>query len=173
MCCRHLWGATKTVVETQHGPMASGIAWFAVQADATNPSIVKHGYVAANNQSVLFPSIGVNAQGKGVMTFSLTGPDYFPSSAYVKLDATSGVTSSIHIIRESAAPADGFTGYQCFGDTRVERWGDYSAAVPDGRGPPLEAVPLDRLPGRGRSSFRRERARIQLRDRTHRSVGAR
>ena len=127
----HLWGATNTVVKTQNGPTASGIAWFAVKADATNPSIVKQGYVAANNQSVLFPSIGVNAQGKGVMTFSLTGPDYFPSSAYVKLDATSGVTSSIHIIREGAAPADGFTGYQYFGGTGVERWGDYSAAVPD------------------------------------------
>ena len=36
--------------------------------------IAKQGYVAlGNGDNVLFPSIGVNAAGKGVMTFSVSG----------------------------------------------------------------------------------------------------
>ena len=127
-----LWGATNTVVKTQNGPTAVGSAWFAVTASTGR--IVNQGYVAANLQSVLFPSIGVTSAGKAVMTFSLTGPGFYPSSAYVTLDAVHGVTGPIHVISAGVVPADGFAGYQAFGGTGVERWGDYSAAVPGGDG---------------------------------------
>lgn len=37
----------------------------------------------ANKQdSVLFPSVGVNAEGKAVIVFSVAGEDFFPSAAY-------------------------------------------------------------------------------------------
>jgi hypothetical protein len=124
----HLWGAVNTVVKTQNGPTASGIAWFDVNAD--NASIANQGYVAVNNESVMFPSIAIAANGKGVMTFSLSGPDFYPSSAYVRI-GTLGTTGTVRLIRAGVKPADGFTGYQPYGGNGVERWGDYSAAVPD------------------------------------------
>lgn len=123
-----LWGALNTVVKTENGATASGIAWFAV--DSASATVAHQGYVAVNKQSVMFPSIGIGTSGKGVMTFSMSGPDYYPTSAYVRL-GSSGPIGSVHTIRVGAAPADGFTGYQPYGGTGVERWGDYSAAVPD------------------------------------------
>ena len=124
----HLWGAVNTVVKTQNGPTASGIAWFEVNADIA--SIANQGYVAVNNESVMFPSIAISANGKGVMTFSLSGPDFYPSSAYVRI-GTGGTIGAVRLITAGVKPADGFTGYQPYGGNGVERWGDYSAAVPD------------------------------------------
>ena len=130
-----LWGAVNTVVKTSNGPTQTGIAWFAVKAttNAAKGTMANQGYVAVNNQSVFFPSIAMNSDGKGVMTFSLSGKDYYPSSAYVHISA-SGTSGPVHIMGGGAAPADGFTGYQAYGGSGVERWGDYSAAVPGGDG---------------------------------------
>ena len=65
-------------------------------------TIAKQGYVAlGNNDNVLFPSIGVNAAGKGVMTFSLSGHHYFPSAAYTSIDAVNGA-GPIHIAAAGA-----------------------------------------------------------------------
>jgi hypothetical protein len=69
------------------------------------------------------------------MTFSLTGNDFWPSSAYVRVDATNGVTSPVRIAGAGALPDDGFTGYTPLsGGTNIARWGDYSAAVADSAG---------------------------------------
>jgi hypothetical protein len=90
--------------------------------------MVKQGYVSAANNNVLFPSIGVNAIGQGVMTFTLSGPDYYPTSAYVTVNALTGA-GRIHVAGAGVGPADGFTGYVAEGGNGVQRWGDYSAAV--------------------------------------------
>ncbi len=137
-----LWAAVNTVVKTgppDVGTTTVGIAWFIVAPTMSSGgqvggSIVKQGYVAPQGASVLFPSIGVNPAGKGVMVFTLTGEDFFPSAAYVTIDALSG-TGDIHIAGAGALPEDGFTGYHFFGSPdRTARWGDYSAAVADGTG---------------------------------------
>jgi hypothetical protein len=117
----------------------TGIAYFIVSPKAiangstVRADMVKQGYVAAATDNVLFPSIGVNSSGQGIMTFTLSGPNYFPTSAYTTINANSGA-GAIHIAGAGIGPADGFTGYAPFGGSGVERWGDYSASVaaPDG-----------------------------------------
>jgi hypothetical protein len=86
----------------------------------------------ANKEYVVFPSIGVNAVGNGVVTFTLVGPDYYPSAAFAAIDKVNGA-GPIQIASSGAGPEDGFSGYGAFGG-RVARWGDYSAAVADSDG---------------------------------------
>jgi hypothetical protein len=136
----HLWSGVNTVMRTDDGASSqttrAGIAWFIVHPSWTgstfDASMANQGYVSAKNtDNAMFPSIGVNADGKGVMTFSVTGHHYYPSAAYAPIDL-SGVGPA-HIAGAGGMPADGFTGYPPYGGP-PERWGDYSAAVglPDG-----------------------------------------
>ena len=60
-------------------------------------SPVKQGYLAATNNQILRPSIAVNPQGKGAITFTLVGNDYFPSSAFVSIDLTAATPSAIQM----------------------------------------------------------------------------
>jgi hypothetical protein len=130
-----LWCALNTVVKLQNGTVQTGIAWFIVSPSwsgaALSGSIANQGYVAVAGNSVAFPAVAVNSGGKGVIGFSLVGPDYYPSAAYVLIDSTG--TSDVLIAKPGIAPDDGFTGYVTFGG-RVGRWGDYSAAVADETG---------------------------------------
>jgi hypothetical protein len=140
-----LFGAVNTTVASPGQPDRVGIAFFVVDAERDNgrpkasdngrprASISEQGYVAVDGENVLFPSIGVNADGRGAMAFTRTGPDFFPSSAFVRFDE-SGAHGPIHITGAGVAPDDGFTGYHTFAGNGVARWGDYSAATatPDG-----------------------------------------
>jgi hypothetical protein len=112
----------------------TGIAWFVVEPhfwdDGLEARIRRQGYVSVLGNNVFYPSIGVTDEGKGVMTFTLSGTNYFPSSAYVRINEDR--VSSIRIAAQGVAPDDGFTGYPEFGGAGSGRWGDYSAAVADG-----------------------------------------
>jgi len=129
-----LYGGVNTTV-TGHGPSRVGIAYFVVGALGTpgglSAHILQQGYVAVNRQNVLFPSIAVNRSGVGAMCFTLSGPNFFPSAAYVRF-ASGRTAGPIHISGAGTAPEDGFTAYQAFGGNGVARWGDYSAAVSAG-----------------------------------------
>jgi hypothetical protein len=132
-----LWSGVNTVVKTPNGPTRVGIAWFAVTPSVSSSgqaggTVARQGYVAVNQESVLFPSIGVNAVGGAVMTFTLVGPDFYPSAGYTVIGASGA--GDVHVLGAGAGPEDGFTGYTFFGFPRAARWGDYSAAVagPDG-----------------------------------------
>ncbi len=137
----NLFAGINTVIKTQNGPAVNGIAYFiitpSISGGTLSGSIANQGYVAVNNEYVMFPSIGVNSAGKGIMAFTLSGSDFFPTAAYVTIDAVNGA-GPVHIFAMGAAPEDGFTGYYNFGFpsgiSRTARWGDYSAAVaaPDG-----------------------------------------
>lgn len=122
-----LWGAVNTVVKGPTGPTRTGIAYFIVDPTGAG-SIVKDGYVAVADNSVMFPAVAATSDGKGVMSFTLAGPGSYPSAAYVRLDAASGA-SAVTIAKEGVGPADGFTGLHLFGGAGVERWGDYGAAA--------------------------------------------
>jgi hypothetical protein len=133
-----LWSGVNTVLQPQNGPTRLGIAYFivtpSVNAGQVSGTMANQGYVAANQENVMYPSIGVNTSGQGVIGFTLVGPDYYPSAGYAKVDATNGA-GAIHIAAAGVGPADGFTGYTPEGGTgRSERWGDYSAAVADASG---------------------------------------
>lgn len=94
----------------------------------------RSGYLMVTNNNVLRPAVAVTAQGQGAIAFTLLGPDYFPSAAYVPItDFTPGTTSRIAAL--GVAPQDGFSGYDGAGAfAGIARWGDYSGAVaaPDG-----------------------------------------
>ncbi|HEY9206213.1 MAG TPA: hypothetical protein VIO58_09845 [Candidatus Methanoperedens sp.] len=130
-----LWGALETVVKSQNGPPRAGIAFFII--NPSSGTMVNQGYVAVNQKNVLYSAIAVNPNGKGFMSFTLVGQDFFPSAAYTSIEANKGV-SDVHIAGVGAEPEDGFTGYAALnapilGD-RVARWGDYSAATAAGSG---------------------------------------
>ena len=135
-----LWTAVPTSAKTQNGPVRAAAAWFilspALSGGAVSASVVNQGYIAidgSNQQNVLFPSVAVNSQGKGVVAFSVVGLDLFPSTGYAPIDVNG--TGAIRISALGALPDDGFTGYAQFGaSSRVGRWGDYSAAVSDEHG---------------------------------------
>jgi hypothetical protein len=135
-----LWTAVPTSAKTQNGPVRAAAAWFilspAVSGGAVSASVVNQGYIAidgSNQQNVLFPSVAVNSQGKGVVAFSVVGVNFYPSTGYAPIDVNG--TGAVRISALGALPEDGFTGYPQFGaSNRVARWGDYSAAVSDENG---------------------------------------
>ena len=129
-----LWSGVNTIVQKPGEAARTGIAFFGVlpffAKGQLNALLVKSGYVAVDGENVLFPSIGVNVIGEGVMSFTLSGPDFFPSAAYMPISLLH--TGDVHVASAGTAPEDGFT---CVAPDRLCRWGDYSAAVasPDGR----------------------------------------
>ncbi|HSQ82271.1 MAG TPA: hypothetical protein VLU54_14245 [Casimicrobiaceae bacterium] len=131
-----LWSSLNTVVKPANGVVKAGTAYFIVapgwNGSTLGGSIVKQGYLSVSNHSLIYPSIGVNSQGKGVIAFSVVGDSVYPSAAYAPIDAVNGA-GAIRFAALGAAPDDGFTGYALFGG-RVGRWGDYSAAVSDADG---------------------------------------
>jgi hypothetical protein len=128
-----LWSGVNTIIQKPGQDARTGIAYFGVvpfwSHGSLHATLVKSGYVAIDGNNVLFPSIGVNAFGQGVMSFTVSGPDFFPSAGYMPISLFS--TGDVHIASAGAGPEDGFT---CVAPDRLCRWGDYSAAVaaPDG-----------------------------------------
>jgi hypothetical protein len=129
-----LWSALNSVVKPDNGPVRTGTAWFILSPTSTpgsvSATVANQGYVVADRENLLYPAIGVNTSGKGVISFTLVGPDFFPSAAYATLDATKGA-GDIQISGPGALPDDGFTG---LAGARVGRWGDYSSAAADENG---------------------------------------
>lgn len=129
-----LWAGLNTALQTTPGgPARSGIAYFVVQPNfgdgELKAEMVNQGYVTVAGNSTLFPSIGVNASGNGAIAFSVVGPGYFPSAAYVKISSDGGLSGPIVIAGAGNLPDDGFTQYPQYTGGTVGRWGDYSAAV--------------------------------------------
>ena len=127
-----LWSGLNTAI-TGNGPTRPGIAWFVVEPTVSgdgdvNGRMDNQGYLALAQNTVMFPSIGVNSAGQGIIAFSVAGPDFYPSTGYATIDAEHG-TGPVHIAGAGAGPDDGFTGYTAFGGSGVARWGDYTAAV--------------------------------------------
>ena len=149
-----LWTGLSSIVKPQ-GPVRVGAAWFIISPSDSggqlSASVFNQGYVSISSphqNSVMFPSVGVNAAGKAVIAFSVVGEDFFPSAGFALLDAVNGA-GSIVISGPGVAPDDEFSGYAPFGN-RIARWGDYSAAASDENGniwmgnemiPPSPALP--------------------------------
>jgi hypothetical protein len=129
-----LWSGVNTNVSLG-GQTRQGMAWFAVRPFVAGGQIfatlVRQGYVAVAGEDVLFPSIDLNGFGQAVMSFTLAGPDYFPSAAYTTIGF---FPDNVHVVGAGVGPDDGFTGYIAYGGSGIARWGDYSAAVADERG---------------------------------------
>ena len=127
-----LWGSLDTALNPDGGPQRAGIAWYIV-----NPSsgkLAMQGYLGAAGYDFTYPAIGVTASGRGVMAFTATGDNLFPSAAFAPIDAIVGV-GPWNIVNggQGAAVDDGFTSYKSqVGNPPRTRWGDYGAAAVDG-----------------------------------------
>ena len=150
------WASLATIVKTPQGPARAGAAWFILNPDVSggqvSTTVSNQGYVAINStlqNSVLFPSVGVNASGQAVLAFSVAGQDFYPSAAYALLDPAGGA-GPIVISGPGVAPDDGFTAYRPIGPNfRASRWGDYTFAVSDENGTiwtGAEMIPPEQAP---------------------------
>jgi hypothetical protein len=119
-----LWGALGTALAIGNQQRA-GAAFFVV-----NPSshkVVLQGEAGLDGSDLIYPSVGVTDSGRGVLSFTLTGDNDFPSAAYAPLDAHVGM-GDVTVVAAGAGPWDGFTSYVVFGSGRP-RWGDYGATT--------------------------------------------
>jgi hypothetical protein len=93
-------------------------------------NVLNTGYLVVKNNHLLRPAVAVNAQAppRGAIGFTIVGPDYFPSAAFVTIDGFSTGTA-VQLAGPGALPEDGFTGYPGNGSQGVARWGDYSTAA--------------------------------------------
>ena len=131
-----LWTGLTTVVQ-QGNNFLDGAAYFVIrpdfEGDHVNARMQTQGYITAAGQNILYPAIAVNGAGEGIVGFTISGPGFFPSAAYTRINADNGA-SRIHVLGAGAFPDDGFTMYPQFGGRGVGRWGDYSAASVDEHG---------------------------------------
>jgi hypothetical protein len=129
----HLWGALCTVVSDGTNQNA-GVAYFWVKvrmkAGILAAAVKGESYVSVRNASLLYPAVGVTADGSAGAAFTLTGPGYYPSAAFSFMSPTRD--SSVNVVAVGGAPQDDFSGYPQYGGGGDARWGDYSAAVADG-----------------------------------------
>ena len=134
----YLNGQLFSTLNTGVGPYGkatrSGVAWFDVTPAGSTGTVSHQGYLAAAGATtLLYPSIGLNQFGRGVLTFSVSGPRYYPSAAYALFNPA-GPAGPIYLSGRGAAPEDGFTCYKKEGFGPTCRWGDYTAASGDGTG---------------------------------------
>jgi hypothetical protein len=122
-----VWGALDTAVNVG-GQDRAGVAFYVINPNSRK--LVLQGQAGVANTDLTYPAVAVTPSGRGVMTFTLTGDNDFPSAAFAGMDAIAGM-GNVQIAASGAGPWDGFTSYVIFGSGRP-RWGDYGAAAVDG-----------------------------------------
>ncbi|MGE5225737.1 MAG: hypothetical protein ACM3OO_02570, partial [Planctomycetaceae bacterium] len=107
----------------------TGVAYVAIRpsgGSAFSATRVTQGYLDVPGENLTYPSVAINASGAGAISFTLVGPDFFPSAAYVRF-RPAGPVGDVVVSGPGQGPNDGFTGY---GDGGFDpRWGDYGAAT--------------------------------------------
>ena len=129
----HLWGGLNTIVSDGTN-LNVGIAYFdvkpSIRGGVVSGTVQGQNYVSVKGNSVIYPGTAVTEDGTAAMSFTLTGPSYYPSAAYSKINPSHA--AGVQIVAAGAAPQDDFSGYAEFGGGGVARWGDYSYGVADG-----------------------------------------
>jgi hypothetical protein len=123
-----VWGTLDTDVLLGDGSHGSGIAYFAIDPKAGG--VFANGTLALPDANLTYGTSAVTQSGRGVIAFTVVGPDDYPSAGYASFDAKKGA-GDVHIAAAGAGPWDGFTGIPYLGGDRP-RWGDYGAAAADG-----------------------------------------
>lgn len=123
-----LFAGLNTAITSAGGQQTAGIAYFGVKprwhGHTLDGRLVNEGYVSVNGNNVAYPSIALNGDGNGMLAFSLMGPDYYPSAAYIRFNSGQGAHGQVVIAAAGVAP------YASFGvipGVSDGRWGDYSA----------------------------------------------
>jgi hypothetical protein len=122
-----LWGALDTAVNVG-GQDRAGIAFYVINPNSRK--LFLQGQAGIANTDLTYPAVGMTQSGRGVIAFTLTGDNDYPSAAFAGLDAKVGM-GNVQVAAAGAGPWDGFTSYVIFGSGRP-RWGDYGAAAVDG-----------------------------------------
>jgi len=122
-----VWGALGTGVSVG-GQTRAGIAYYIVNPNSGKVDL--QGVAGLPSTDLTYAAVGVLENGRGVLAFTLTGDNDYPSAAYASLDAKIGM-GDVHVAAAGAGPWDGFTSYIAFGSGRP-RWGDYGGAAVDG-----------------------------------------
>jgi len=126
-----LWGALDTAISVG-GETRAGIAFYVISPNAGKVAL--QGQAGVAGQDLTYPAVGVTESGRGVIAFTQTGDNTFPSAAFAGLDANVGM-GNIQVAAAGVGPWDGFTSYKGFSDpfgSNRPRWGDYGAAAVDG-----------------------------------------
>jgi hypothetical protein len=123
-----LWGTLDTDVLLADGSHGSGVAYFVI--DPKTGGVFANGTLALPDANLTYGTSAVTQSGRGVIAFTVVGPNDYPSAGYASFDAKKGA-GDVHIAMAGAGPWDGFTGIPYLGGGRP-RWGDYGAAVVDG-----------------------------------------
>jgi hypothetical protein len=123
-----LWGALDTAVNVG-GQDRAGIAYYVINPHSAKLDL--QGQAGLANTDLTYPAVAVTESGRGVIAFTFTGDNDYPSAAFAGLDAKVGM-GDIQIAAAGAGAWDGFTYYVQFGSGRP-RWGDYGAAAVDGQ----------------------------------------
>jgi hypothetical protein len=132
-----LYGSHGTAVDAATATVqTAGVAWYITAPQTATygnliTTVVHQGRIAAAGNNVIYPSLGVRADGSAVIGVTLAGTNHYPSAAYINLTA-GGVTGAIQVLAEGVGPEDGFAGYRGFGGR--PRFGDYGAAAVDANG---------------------------------------
>ena len=119
-----LWGALDTAVNVG-GQNRAGIAYYVINPNAHMVDL--QGQAGLASTDLTYPAIGVTESGRGVIAFTLTGDNTYPSAAFAGLDAKVGM-GNVQVAAAGVSPWDGFTSYVAYGSGRP-RWGDYGAAA--------------------------------------------
>ncbi len=131
-----LWGALDTglLIDGDTRPRA-GIAYYILTPQLSGSSlkakVANQGYIGLAGTNVTYPSIAALGNGRGVISYTLSGDNDFPSVGYSSLDPVSGA-GDVHVALAGAGPQDGFSGYAAAFRSSRPRWGDYGAAAVDG-----------------------------------------
>lgn len=123
-----LWGTLDTDVLLGDGSHGSGINYFVINPNSGG--IFANGTLSLPDANLTYGAAAVTQSGRGVIAFTVVGPNDYPSAGYAGLDAKAGA-GEVHIAAAGAGPWDGFTGIPYLGGGRP-RWGDYGAAAADG-----------------------------------------
>ena len=121
-----VWGALGTAV-TVAGNTRAGIAYYAINPNSGKVAL--QGQAGFSDTDLTYAAVAVLENGRGVLAFTLTGDNDYPSAAYASLDTIVGM-GDVHVAAAGAGPWDGFTSYRRFAGR--PRWGDYGAAAVDG-----------------------------------------
>jgi hypothetical protein len=134
-----LWASLGTGISFSSTSFSDGLAFFVLHpqpAGGTPTATVdRQGFLADPNVDYTYGTVAVTQSGRGVISFTATGPSNYPSVGYASLDDKIGVGEP-SVAAAGLGPQDGFTGYRGFANPPRNiprpRWGDYGAASVDG-----------------------------------------
>jgi len=133
-----LWTAVATQVVQTFGAsseMHVGATFWAIGTSSFDSkgtfSLTNDGYVSPAHADISMPAMAGGDSPGAVLSFTLSGKAYYPSSAYGTLTtASSGLVGGVvHITALGKSPQDGFSEYQGFPGAIRPRWGDYGWAI--------------------------------------------